>query len=256
MIRAYQILAFYAFLGLVTTGLLGYYPKIEPLSFQGLSVFQNHPKFHVIFGFASVLALAISQVMGLIILLRHQSKIRDTSNQISQVGGRWIFPVGYVAMTLSLALIATIPYLGVLGLLQKLSPEQHFHFVLVSLGLLLPCLIGAGAVTEFLDRSYRQQRLKLGLIPPDPFIWDLHARRFSLGIKFLFLGINVWWPYLVLCYGLGLKLDPLAFLPIHLAGVLPFAYLKRLHKFKRTLHPDYIGSIKHRERYRKIRDLA
>ena len=47
-------------------------------------------------------------------------------------------------------------------------------------------------------------------------------------------------------------LSGLAFLPVHLAGVIPYSILKRKHRFKRTINPDYSGKISKRKKYEPL----
>ena len=244
VVKTYQILSFYAFLGLVATGLLGYYPKMEPHSFMDLTIYQSHPKSHLLFGFSTSLALVSAQVLCIIGLLirKHQQTKR--------------LSLGLLSTFLSMGISVLIPYMGVLTLSGKISAGLHFQTVLTLLTGLALCLIVAGACLESVDRSHKTHLVGSQSFEPPTFVWDIHARRFALGQKLLFLGINVWWPYLVLRYGLGLKLSALAFLPVHLAGVMPFAYLKRQHKFQRTIHPDFKGPIKERKRYVRLKTSA
>lgn len=256
MVTAYQIITFYCVLGLVTTGLIGYYPYIDPQGFSSLLVYESHPAKHMALGKFCVILLMAVQTIGFFALIKmyrdFRNKFKESKRTLAEKSlCRKAIWLGLAGIVLGI-IAAKVPWLlGTKVIKNQLSPQLHFHFVVADMILLCIALIISGWALETLTRHLRWMQQDLGVITSvDPFIWDIHAKKFNLAKKFLFLGINVWWPYLVLKYAVGMSmLSGLAFLPVHLAGVLPYSFLKRNHRFKRTINPDYDGRIAKRDKY-------
>ena len=74
MITAYQIITFYCILGLVTTGLIGYYPYIDPEGFASLAIYAEHPTKHMNIGKFCVITLMTIQLIAIFILISKYRK--------------------------------------------------------------------------------------------------------------------------------------------------------------------------------------
>ena len=260
MVTAYQIITFYCILGLVTTGLIGYYPYIDPEGFNSLAIYTNHPAQHMTIGKICVMVLMTIQIIALIgsvVMYQGFNKYFKESQRSLHEKAKVnkAFWIGIIALIIGVV-AAKLPWLwGTKVSKGLLSSKLHFHYVGADLIVLCIALIGSGWALETIARHRRWLLQDLGLVKSvDPFVWDVHAQKFNLAKKFLFLGINVWWPYLVLKYAVGMSsLSGLAFLPVHLAGVIPYSILKRKHRFNRTIHPDYKGKISKRDHYVTVR---
>lgn len=261
MVMFYQIVAFYLLLLFVATGLLGYYPKMDP-QFASLAVYQSHPAFHMQVGKISSIGFMAMQLLALIFIVVEYLKIKKlfasskhSVKDFEKLRFHFFMGIGFAVVAL---ICGKMPWLmGNKVLAGTMSTQAHFHsnatfFVLMSVFFVL-----TSNALEKLSRSRKFMEIEAGVRPDNlKFLWDEHAKKFSLALKFLFLGINVWWPYLLLKYGFGLSaLSGLHFLPIHLAGVIPFSILKRKHKFKRTINPHFQGSIKKKEKYNSCKTL-
>ncbi|MBT3783353.1 hypothetical protein HOF92_00170 [bacterium] len=251
MVAIYQIFVFYLILGLVTSAILGFYPHMEPDTFASLGIFQNHPRAHVLIAKGCLFLLAAAQFLAMVQTIAFKSALEKGFLNSSQDlfflrKSRTAFKVAMVAFILGILLCLAILFMGT----QAVGNSSHSTQSLILLALACISLLISGWGMQTLHRSKCTLERGLGiLIAPEKFIWDEHARIYSIALKFLFLGINVWWPYLVLRYGLGLKLNALVFLPVHLCGVMPYSFLKRKHKFNRTINPKFQGKIKKREKY-------
>ena len=261
MVVFYQIVAFYMLLLFVTTGLIGYYPKMDA-EFASIPVLQNHPAFHMTMGKISSIGFMTMHILALIFLIVEFVKLKkvfpNARHSIKEYERlRLNFGLGLVFAVLGMV-CGKLPWLmGNKVLAGGMSAQAHFHsnatfFLLMCVFFLLTsnCLEKIGRSRKFMEieAGKRQNNLK--------FLWDNHARKFSLALKFLFLGVNVWWPYLLLKYGFGLAaLNGLYFLPIHLAGVIPFSILKRKHKFQRTINSKFQGNIKKKEKYQTCEEV-
>jgi len=253
MLTFYQIFAFYLILGLEGSAIIGHYPAMEPETFQSLWIFQSHPAAHIQMARICLLLLIAAQFFGIILTWLYKKDVetrflKSTQNiaLLRKLRSRFLismifFLVGILLCGFNLVMGASV----VAGNIQ--------NHALISLSILLltaVALIISGWGMESVYRAREAIDRELGTLPkPEKFIWDHHAKMYSFSLKLFFLGLNVWWPYLVLRYALGLDLNALYFLPVHLAGVLPYSYLKRKHKFKRTIHPEFKGTIKKREKY-------
>lgn len=256
MLAIYQITAFYLILFLEASFIIGYYPKMQPDTFSSLRIYSTHPSFHLDLASACFILLILSQVLGLGLTIFYKSYVEKKFLESSKTLGslrevRQRFKVALVFFLLGIGSAARA------YILITHPVEGNWEFpgaaLIFMLALTAIFLVISGWGMESVYRSKQAIDRELKLLPkPEKFIWDHHAKIYSFALKLLFLGVNVWWPYLVLRYGLGLKLNALYFLPVHLAGVLPFSFLKRRHKFKRTIHPGFTGRIKHRERYEAL----
>ncbi len=259
MVTAYQIITFYCILGLVTTGLIGYYPYIDPEGFAALTIYADHPTKHIGIGKFCVITLMTIQIIAIFILISRYRNfksnfINSNRNLAEKALCKKAFWTGLIGLLLGI-ILAKVPWLlGTKVLKGQLSAQSHFHIVALDLLLLSIALIMSGWALETISRHLLWLNQDLGKTEKvEAFIWDIHAQKFNLAKKFLFLGINVWWPYLVLKYAVGMSaLSGLAFLPVHLAGVIPYSILKRKHRFKRTINPDYSGKISKRKKYEPL----
>ena len=252
MSTAFQILAFYLILGFVTNGLIGYYPKIDP----------NHAPMiaaHMKLGKICSHSMMTLQMIALIYLIIRRFQIGSFVRK-----HRLDLPKGLQARVLYACVGTPLVIFGSLKIylggksfetgeiaLTEASKAAHFHSNILYLLLIIAGLFLSAAALVRIEEAWKEVRRKAGFaVSPDKFLDDSHSRNMWWAFRFLFLGINVWWPYLVLKYAAGLSsLKGLWFLPIHLAGVIPYAVLKRKHKFKRTINPEYPGKIKAREKY-------
>ena len=256
MITAYQIITFYCVLGLVTTGLIGYYPYIDPEGFASLAIYAEHPTKHMNIGKFCVITLMTIQLIAIFILISKYRKfnsnfVNSQRNLTEKSLCKKAFWIGILGLIFGI-IFAKVPWLlGTKSLKGQLSAQSHFHIAALDLVFLSIALIMSGWALETISRHLLWLNQDLGKTDKiEAFVWDIHAQKFNLAKKFLFLGINVWWPYLVLKYAVGMSaLSGLAFLPIHLAGVIPYSILKRKHRFKRTINPNYSGKISKRQKY-------
>ncbi len=259
MVKAYQIITFYCVLGLITTGLIGYYPYIDPEGFATLAIYADHPSKHIGLGKFCVITLMSVQLIGLVLLVKRYRDFKahfiNSKRSLSEKSlCRKAFWIGLVGLILGISFAKAPWLLGTKVLKGQITAQSHFHFVALDLFLLCTALMMSGWALETISRHllWAKQDLEQTKVI-EPFIWDIHAQKFNLAKKFLFLGINVWWPYLVLKYAVGMSaLSGLAFLPVHLAGVIPYSILKRKHRFKRTINPDYPGKISKRDKYEAL----
>ena len=259
MVTAYQIITFYCILGLVTTGLIGYYPYLDPEGFAALSIYADHPSKHIGLGKFCVITLMSLQLIGIVVLIKRyrdfkSSFVSSKRNLTEKSLCRKAFWIGLLGLLLGI-IFAKVPWLlGTKVLKGQITAQVHFHIVALDLLILCIALMMSGWALETISRHLlwlKQDLRKTEEV--EPFIWDIHAQKFNLAKKFLFLGINVWWPYLVLKYAVGMSaLSGLAFLPVHLAGVIPYSILKRKHRFKRTINPNYSGKISKRKKYEPL----
>ena len=259
MVTAYQIITFYCILGLVTTGLIGYYPYLDPEGFAALAIYADHPTRHIGIGKFCVITLMTIQLIAIFVLIKIYRDfkfnfLKSKRNLTEKSLCTRAFWIGFTGLILGI-IFSKVPWLlGTKVLKGQLSAQTHFHVVALDLLFLSVALIMSGWALETISRHLLWLKQDLGKTEKiEAFVWDIHAQKFNLAKKFLFLGINVWWPYLVLKYAVGMSaLSGLAFLPIHLAGVIPYSILKRKHRFKRTINPDYSGKISKRNKYESL----
>lgn len=256
MLTLYQIAAFYLVLLLEASFIIGYYPTMRADTYLELQLFTKFPTFHMDLASICFLLLILVQFLGLGLTIATKAyvekKFLESSGTIDFLRqARQRFKIAITFFILGAATAArawtliTHPVGG-----ESWFPGMTLIYMLALTTIFL-IISGWGMESVFRSKQAIDRELQL-LSKPEKFIWDHHAKMYSFALKLLFLGVNVWWPYLVLRYGLGLKLSALYFLPVHLAGVLPFSFLKRKHKFKRTINPSFIGKIKNRERYEAI----
>jgi hypothetical protein len=244
MISLYQILAFYCVLAFVTTALVGIYPRLDPEAV--------HLALHMKLGKASAHPTMLIALIG-IVGLSLQFKIASSLN----IAGRFLIWLKGCLVGLMVCASAFAAYKSGRALetgtvlLNELSKRDHLHHNMLCLIIVVAGLFVLARYLQIMSENIRQARRNAGIpVKEYAFLEDEHFYGFERAKQFLFLGINVWWPFLVLYYGVGLtELKPMWFLPVHLAGVLPFSYLKRKHKFKRTINPAYKGTIRNAARY-------
>lgn len=251
MIKLFKISFFYALVGLIITGLLGFYPRIDP----NFIVFDMHKNVATY----SIYLLLFVQVLGIFLYFKLKGQIKTTFYK-TELGIEELKATLKHLNKMLFALCLNIPIIiftlvsGILLLKGSISKAIHFHGNMTCLSLLILSLLFIMSKLESSQRilTHYQKISGFNYIEP-PFIDDANKRGFDLALKFLFLGINVWTPYLILKYIVGLSmLKGLYFLPIHLAGVIPFSILKRKYKFARTINPNYKGKIKHKEKYNSV----
>lgn len=248
MIKFFKISFFYSLVGLIITGLLGFYPRIDP-SFVAFNMHKNVATY-------SIYLLLFVQVLGVFLYFRLRTQIKTTFYK-TELGVEELKVSLKGLNKMLLAICLNIPIIvftlvsGILLLKGTLPKAVHFHGNMTSLTLLILSLLFIISKLEAAQRTlvHYQKVSGFNYVEP-PFIDDENKRGFDLAIKFLFLGINVWTPYLILKYLVGLSmLKGLYFLPIHLAGVIPFSILKRKYKFARKINPNYKGKIKNKDKY-------
>ncbi|MCO4783981.1 MAG: hypothetical protein KC646_16760 [Candidatus Cloacimonetes bacterium] len=251
MTKLFKILFFYSIVGLIITGLLGFYPRIDP----SFVVFNMHKDVATY----SIYLLLFVQVMGVFLFFKLRGQIKTTFYKTELGVDELKSSLKHLnkmllAICINLPLIIFTLVSGILLMKGSISKPVHFHGNMTCLTLLIFSFIYILSKLETSQRilNHYQRVSGFNYIEP-PFIDDENKRGFDLALKFLFLGINVWTPYLILKYLVGLTmLKGLYFLPIHLAGVIPFSILKRKYKFARTINPNYKGAIKKREKYNTV----
>jgi len=244
MISLYQILAFYCVLAFVSTALVGIYPRLDPQSV--------HLALHMKLGKASAHPTMLVAVIGIIAL-----SLQLKTAGLFQIKGRFLIWLKGSLCGLMVCGAAFRAYQSGRAfetgsvILNEVSKRDHLHHNMLCLILVMVGLFVLCRSLQILAEHNRLAKRNAGIpVKEYAFLEDEHFYGFERAKQFLFLGINVWWPFLVLYYGAGMtELKPMWFLPVHLAGVLPFSYLKRKHKFKRTINPAYRGIIRNASRY-------
>lgn len=242
MIAGIQILSFYCCLAFVSVAILGLYPRLDATS----SFVALHMKLGKIASH-STMTVAILGLAGLLYkVFRNQRAINSLRPVVLGCFGSMLVLVSaFLAYRNGRAFEQGLA-------IDSLSKAAHMHHNLACLVLVCLGFFVLGYALECVKEQVRTYLNQHGQPVPTAFLPDEHYFGFERAKKFLFLGINVWWPYLLFRYGLGLSaLKALWFLPVHLAGVIPYAILKRKHKFKRTINPAYRGIISNASRYKQ-----
>lgn len=248
MIKIFQITSFYSIVGLIITGLLGFYPRIDPTFFA--------KDIHMKIGTYTIYALFFVQAFGFFLFLKKKKEIKssfyNTKLGIEQLKTSLkVFNKIFFVWGLNFIFIITPLVTGILLKKGSFAKGAHFHTNATCLLILIAFFFYIAYQLDLTERKITEYKKLSGINYIEPvFIDDDNKKGFDLALKFLFLGINVWTPYLILKYAVGLSmLKGFYFLPIHLAGVLPFSFLKRKYKFARLINPNYKGKIKKREKY-------
>ncbi|MCJ8347385.1 hypothetical protein MJH12_17735 [bacterium] len=251
MTKLFQITFFYSIMALIITGLLGFYPRIDPTFFtldMHKSVATN-----------AIYTLFLVQALGIFLFFKKKKELKEvfykTEHAIEELKSslkdlnKYLF-----VLCINFAFIIIPLVTGIMVAKGSIPKAIHFHGNSTCVLLMALIFLYVTSKIESIDRKITEYRKISSYNYIEPaFIDDENKRGFELALKFLFLGINVWTPYLILKYGVGMTmLKGLYFLPIHLAGVLPFSFLKRKYKFARTINPNYKGTIKKREKYQEV----